>query len=67
MKKHTLLIIFLAFTVFAYSQDAPSSYTLNFKGGLLMSSNDNIYVAAYDATMDSKTSPSKPSNSMPTE
>lgn len=57
MKKHLLLIIFLAFAVFAYSQDAPSSFTANVKGGLLLASNDNIEVSDFDMTLDSKTSP----------
>lgn len=57
MKKFFLFSFLFAIVLSGYAQDAPSSFTLNFKGGLLMSSNDNIYVADYDVTMDSKSSP----------
>ncbi len=57
MKKHLLLILLVGLTTFAYSQDPPSSFAVNFKGGLLFGSNDNISVSDFDLTLDSKTSP----------
>lgn len=57
MKKHLLLIILLAFTVLAYSQDVPTSFTANIKGGLLLPSSGAVEVADFGWQLDTKISP----------